>query len=59
RRSTLDLSWESSDVYNSQFNTLEEKSKTNPKINKLYGSPHIYFWDHIGIAVENIKWYKF
>ncbi|MGG0257016.1 glycoside hydrolase [Bacillus toyonensis] len=42
-----------------EFKTLKEKAKINPNIRKLYGSPHIYFWDHSGISVENIKWDKF
>ncbi|MHA2890490.1 glycoside hydrolase [Bacillus cereus] len=42
-----------------EFKTLEEKAKANPNIRKLYGAPHIYFWDHSGIAVENIKWDTF
>ncbi|MEI4802236.1 glycoside hydrolase [Bacillus sp. NPDC077411] len=42
-----------------EFKTLEEKAKENPNIRKLYGAPHIYFWNHPGISVENIKWDKF
>ncbi|KKZ95956.1 MULTISPECIES: glycoside hydrolase [Bacillus] len=42
-----------------EFKTLEEKAKTNPNIKKLYGAPHIYFWNHSGISVENIKWDTF
>ncbi|EJR89763.1 glycoside hydrolase [Bacillus cereus] len=42
-----------------EFKTLAEKEKTNPNIRKLYGAPHIYFWNHPGISIENIKWDKF
>ncbi|OUB36695.1 hypothetical protein BK708_02405 [Bacillus thuringiensis serovar yunnanensis] len=42
-----------------EFKTLAEKAKTNPNIRKLYGAPHIYFWNHPGISIENIKWDKF
>ncbi|EOO27155.1 hypothetical protein IIU_05954 [Bacillus cereus VD133] len=42
-----------------EFKTLEEKAKENPNIRKLYGAPHIYFWNHPGISVGNIKWDKF
>ncbi|MFZ7936179.1 glycoside hydrolase [Bacillus thuringiensis] len=42
-----------------EFKTLSEKAKTNPNIKKLYGAPHIYFWNHPGISIENIKWDKF
>ncbi|PEA88301.1 glycoside hydrolase [Bacillus thuringiensis] len=42
-----------------EFKTLSEKAKKNPNIKKLYGAPHIYFWNHPGISIENIKWDKF
>ncbi|QWI73231.1 hypothetical protein ER45_029260 (plasmid) [Bacillus mycoides] len=42
-----------------QFKTLEEKAKENPNIRKLYGAPHIYFWNHSGMSLENISWEKF
>lgn len=41
-----------------KFKTLKEKEKEkeNPNISKLYGAPHIYFWDRNIISEEDIKW---
>lgn len=45
-------------VESGEFKTLEEKSKDNKDIAKLYGAPHIYFWNQNAISEENIKWDK-
>lgn len=42
-----------------QFKTLEEKAKDNKNIEKLYGAPHIYFWDKSIITAEDINWNLF
>lgn len=39
-----------------QFKTLSQKAKENANIEKLYGAPHVYFWDKSVISEENIKW---
>lgn len=39
-----------------EFKTLEEKAKENKNIEKLYGAPHIYFWDKSIITETDIKW---
>ncbi|WP_370877718.1 glycoside hydrolase [Paenibacillus anaericanus] len=39
-----------------EFKTLAEKAKENNNIEKLYGAPHVYFWDRSVISEENIKW---
>jgi len=41
---------------NGDFKTLEEKSKENKNIKKLFGAPHIYLWNNEAISSENIKW---
>lgn len=38
------------------FKTLKEKEKIN--IKKLYGAPHVYFWNSVVIGEDNIKWAK-
>ncbi|MBU3108289.1 glycoside hydrolase [Clostridium gasigenes] len=43
-------------VEKGDFKTLEEKEKDNKDIAKLYGAPHMYFWDRSIISEENIKW---
>ena len=43
-------------VEKGEFKTLEEKSRENKNIEKLYGAPHVYFWDKSIISEENIKW---
>ncbi|RDY29351.1 hypothetical protein CHL78_001235 [Romboutsia weinsteinii] len=43
-------------VEKGEFKTLEEKAKDNKNIEKLYGAPHIYFWDKSIITKEDIKW---
>jgi len=40
------------------FKSLKEKAKENNNIEKLYGAPHIYFWDRTVISEENIQWAK-
>ncbi|GCD10138.1 glycoside hydrolase [Clostridium tagluense] len=40
------------------FKSLEDKAKDNKNIEKLYGAPHVYFWDRSAISQENIKWNK-
>ncbi|WP_188540766.1 glycoside hydrolase [Paenibacillus segetis] len=39
-----------------EFKTLAEKAKVNRDIEKLYGAPHVYFWDRSVISEENVKW---
>lgn len=41
-----------------EFKTLEEKSKENKNIEKLYGAPQIYFGDKSIITINDIKWNK-
>ena len=41
-----------------KFKTLAEKAKTNPNIEKLYGAPHVYFWEKSIMSYEDIKWEK-
>ncbi|MGL5378334.1 glycoside hydrolase [Clostridium sp.] len=43
-------------VEKGDFITLEEKAKENKNIEKLYGAPHVYFWDRTIISEENIRW---
>ncbi|WP_195575371.1 glycoside hydrolase [Paenibacillus sp. 1001270B_150601_E10] len=43
-------------VKQGEFKTLQEKAKDNPNIRKLYGAPHIYFWESKAITDENIHW---
>ncbi|PEJ57194.1 hypothetical protein CN692_13655 [Bacillus sp. AFS002410] len=43
-------------VEKGDFKTLNEKSKENQNIKKLYGAPHIYLWNSEAITNENIKW---
>lgn len=43
-------------IENGEFKTLEEKSKDNKNIKKLYGAPQIYFWDKSIVTIEDIKW---
>lgn len=38
------------------FKTLAEKAKANSNIEKLYGAPHIYFWEKSVMSYEDIKW---
>ncbi|MEK5481270.1 glycoside hydrolase [Viridibacillus sp. FSL R5-0888] len=40
------------------FKSLKEKAEENNNIEKLYGAPHIYFWDRTVISEENIQWAK-
>lgn len=39
-----------------EFKTLDEKSKENKNIEKLYGAPHIYFWDKSVLSEDNVRW---
>ena len=39
-----------------KFKTLEEKAEDNINIQKLYGAPHVYFWEKTVLSDENIKW---
>lgn len=39
-----------------KFKTLKDKEKENSNIKKLYGAPHVYFWNSNVIAKDNIKW---
>ena len=41
-----------------EFKTLAEKAKENPNIEKLYGAPHIYFWEKSILTQDNIRWEK-
>lgn len=45
-------------VENGNFKSLVKKAKDNKNIEKLYGAPHVYFWDRSAISEENIKWDK-
>lgn len=45
-------------VENNEFTTLKEKANDNKNIEKLYGAPHIYFWDMSIIGESDIKWAK-
>lgn len=38
------------------FITLAQKAKQNSNIEKLYGAPHVYFWDRSVLSKENVKW---
>ncbi|MCR8656133.1 glycoside hydrolase [Paenibacillus endoradicis] len=40
------------------FKSLADKAEENSNIEKLYGAPHVYFWDRTVISEENIKWAK-
>ena len=41
-----------------EFKTLQEKAKDNKNIEKLYGAPHIYYWDKSIITENDINWNK-
>lgn len=43
-------------VEKGDFKTLPQKAQDNVNIEKLYGAPHVYFWDKAVISEENIKW---
>ncbi|MGL5693932.1 MAG: glycoside hydrolase, partial [Peptostreptococcaceae bacterium] len=43
-------------VEQGEFETLSTKAKENENIEKLYGAPHIYFWDKSVISQDDIKW---
>lgn len=45
-------------VEKGEFKSLKEKAKENENIEKLYGAPHIYFWDKSIIITKDIKWNK-
>ncbi|MGL5313380.1 MAG: glycoside hydrolase, partial [Peptostreptococcaceae bacterium] len=45
-------------IENGEFKTLEEKAKDNKNIEKLYGAPHIYYWDTSIITENDIDWKK-
>ncbi|MFE6168762.1 glycoside hydrolase [Viridibacillus arvi] len=38
------------------FKSLKEKAEENKNIEKLYGAPHVYYWDRTVISEENIQW---
>lgn len=46
-------------IKNGNFKTLKEKEENNDNIKKLYGAPHVYFWNSRVIAKDNIKWQQF
>lgn len=46
-------------IENGNFKTLKEKEEDNNDIKKLYGAPHIYFWNSRVISKDNIKWQQF
>lgn len=46
-------------IKNGNFKTLKEKEEDNDNIKKLYGAPHVYFWNIRVIAKDNIKWQQF
>ncbi len=41
------------------FKTLKDKEKENPNVSKLYGAPHVYFWNDRVISKDDINWKKF
>lgn len=41
------------------FHTLAQKAGDNPNIEKLYGAPHIYFWEDRLILPDDINWPAF
>lgn len=43
-------------VKNGELVTLQEKARSNPNIEKLYGAPHIYLWNKDFISDTNIRW---
>lgn len=45
-------------VEKGEFKSLEEKAKENKEIEKLYGAPHIYYWDKSIITESDINWNK-
>lgn len=46
-------------IANEKFTSLEEKSKANPNVEKLYGAPHIYLAGENVISSKDIKWKEF
>lgn len=42
-----------------KLKTMAEKAAENPNVEKLYGAPHIYFWNDRVIGEENIDWRAF
>ncbi|MGL6105477.1 glycoside hydrolase [Romboutsia sp.] len=45
-------------VEKGEFKTLQEKAEDNKNIEKLYGAPHIYYWDKSIITENDIDWKK-
>lgn len=45
-------------IENDKFKTLKDKERDNDNIKKLYGAPHIYFWNSRVISEDNINWKK-
>lgn len=41
------------------FKTLLEKAAENPGVTKLFGAPHIYFWNDRLISADDINWPQF
>lgn len=41
-----------------KFMTLSEKAADNKNIEKLYGAPHIYFWQNRILTEKDINWQK-
>lgn len=39
-----------------EFKTLQDKSRNNRNIKKLYGAPHIYLWNKKFLTKEDIRW---
>ncbi|MDR1774053.1 MAG: glycoside hydrolase [Clostridioides sp.] len=46
-------------VEKGEFKTLEQKSKENENIKKLYGAPFIYFWGESAIEDSDMVWSNF
>lgn len=43
-------------IENNKFKTLKDKESENENIKKLYGAPHIYFWNSRVISEDNVDW---
>ncbi len=41
-----------------KFMTLSQKAKDNKNVEKLYGAPHIYFWQNRILTEKDINWKK-
>ncbi|MFJ5624818.1 glycoside hydrolase [Peribacillus loiseleuriae] len=46
-------------IEHGDFKTLQDKAAENSNIEKLYGAPHVYYWNKTMISEGNIEWAKF